>query len=112
MEHLLFSIYDEKAHAYLPPFTLPTAGMAIRTFTDCANAPDHAFSRNPGDYTLFELGVFDDNTAEINAHAVRINHGIALAYKNLEPQLQYEGTTNGDQQPLSNDAPIQPSSSG
>lgn len=112
MEHLLFSIYDEKAHAYLPPFTLPRSDMAIRTFADCINSDSHAFARNPGDYSLYEIGMFDDSTGEITTHAVRINHGVGLSYKKLDPTLRYEGPTNGDQQPISDGPPIQPSSSG
>lgn len=106
MEHLIFSIYDEKAKAYLPPFTLPASAMAVRTFTDCINSRDHAFSRHPGDYTLYELGVYDDNTAEITPHAVRLNHGIGTAYKDLNPTLKYEGPNDALPQPISNDAPI------
>lgn len=56
----IFSIYDQKAEAHLPPFFLPTKAMAIRTFKDCVNNPEHAFGRNPGDYTLFHLGHWDD----------------------------------------------------
>lgn len=48
-----FSVYDIKAAAYLPPFFLPTVGMATRTFSDCANSHDHQFGRNPADYILF-----------------------------------------------------------
>lgn len=54
-----FAVFDEKAKAYLTPFFLPEVGMAVRTIADCVNNPDHAFSRNPADYTLFELGLWD-----------------------------------------------------
>ncbi len=61
----IFTIYDEKAHAYLPPFFLPHIGQATRTFSDCINSADHQFGKHPHDYTLFALGHFDDNKAEI-----------------------------------------------
>lgn len=60
----VFSIYDDKARSYLPPFMLPERGMAIRAFSDCINSDTHQFGANPGDYTLFELCEFDDATAE------------------------------------------------
>ncbi len=63
MKHKVFSIFDSAAEAYLPPFVLPTAGMAVRVFTDCCNSEKHQFGVNPADYTLFELGVFDDASA-------------------------------------------------
>lgn len=109
MEHLLFSIYDEKAHAYLPPFTLPRSDMAIRTFSDCINSSDHAFSRHPGDYTLYELGVFDDSTGEITPHNVRVHHGIGQQYKLT--QSNNEGPQHGNLQSISDGAPIQPGAS-
>ncbi len=69
MKHKIFSIFDVKAQAYLPPFCLPERGMAIRTFSDCVNSKDHQFSLHPGDYTLFELGVWDDAVAIIASQA-------------------------------------------
>lgn len=60
----IFSVFDEKAAAYLPPFYLPTTPMAVRSFADCVNDPGHAFGKHPQDFTLFELGSFDDSSAE------------------------------------------------
>ncbi len=59
----IFTIYDNKAKAYLPPFYLPQRGMAIRTFGDCINDKQHQFSIHPEDYTLMMLGTWDDSTA-------------------------------------------------
>ena len=61
MKHLMFCVYDEKAKAFLPPFVLPEAGMAIRVFSDCCNADDHQFGKHPSDYTLFEIGEWLDH---------------------------------------------------
>lgn len=64
MKFKMFSVYDEKAAAFLPPFMLPTAPMAVRAIGDCVTDVNHAFGKNPGDYTLFCLGQWDDATAE------------------------------------------------
>ena len=37
MIHNIFSVYDNKAEAFLPPFVLPKREMAIRTFADSIN---------------------------------------------------------------------------
>ncbi len=66
MMHRMFTIYDEKAKAYLPPFFLPESGMAIRAFADCINSDAHQFGKHPSDYTLFTLGGWDDTSAELN----------------------------------------------
>lgn len=63
MKHLLFTIYDEKAEVFLPPFFVPTVGIAKRAFTDCINSNDHQFAKHPGDYTLFQLSAWDDQDA-------------------------------------------------
>lgn len=68
MKHLMFAIYDQKAGAYLPPFILPAAPMATRTFADCINSEDHQFAKHPEDYYLMEVAIFDDNTAELLPH--------------------------------------------
>ena len=66
MNHLLFTIYDEKAEVFLPPFFVPTIGLATRAFQDAINSTDgHQFSKHPQDYTLFKLGYFDDSNAEM-----------------------------------------------
>lgn len=72
----LFSIYDEKARAYLPPFILPERGQAIRIFTDCVNSNDHQFGKHPSDYTLFELGTFDDSSSEISRQRSAVGNGV------------------------------------
>ena len=66
MIHHVFTVHDVKAQAYLPPFILPKREMAIRTFSDCVNSDSHQFAAHPEDYTLFELGFFDDETALYN----------------------------------------------
>jgi len=61
MRHRSFSVFDQKALAYLPPFFMPEVGMATRAFTDMVNDTAHMFGKHPEDFTLFELGMFDDN---------------------------------------------------
>lgn len=58
----VFVIYDDKARAYLPPWTLPEVPQAIRTFGDALADPNHDFSKHPEDYTLFQLGEFDSSS--------------------------------------------------
>lgn len=76
----IFSIFDGKAQAYIQPFFLPTVGMAVRTFTDCVTDPGHAFGKHPEDYTLFEIGEFDDHSGEIEPHTVHRSLGNGLTH--------------------------------
>lgn len=86
MINKVFSVYDAKAKAYLPPFFLHEEGLAIRAFSNCANDPDHQFGQNPEDYTLFLIGQYDDITAEL----------IPETPSTLGNALQYKGETNGE----------------
>ena len=56
----IFSVYDSKTAAYLPPFFHPTKPSAIRALTDATNSTDHQFNKHAADYALFFLGTFDD----------------------------------------------------
>lgn len=104
MEHKIFAIYDQKAHAFLPPFTLHRRELAARTFADCINSKDHAFSRHPGDYTLIELGEYDDTTGRISPYEVAETIGNGLIYVADVETVTEEH--HGKLESISNDAPV------
>lgn len=60
----LFTIYDSKVEAYLPPFHFRSRGEALRNFIDACNDPQQNLFSHPEDFTLFALGEFDDGNAE------------------------------------------------
>lgn len=101
MIHKVYTVYDSKAEAYLPPFYQQTKGTAIRVFTETANDPQSAVSRYAEDFTLFELGSYDDNQATFNLHKTPISIGKAIEFKNHG--------VDEDGKPNSYDASIQPS---
>lgn len=87
----MYSIYDEKAKAYLPPFVLPETGMAIRTFSDCCNSKDHQFGLHPSHYTLFQIATFDDNDGTlIHSGPKVIGNGVNYLYS---PDIEEETLT-------------------
>lgn len=65
MEHKVFTVFDDKANCFMPPFFQHTTDMAKRVFADAVRQNDHPFHLNPLDYTLYEIGVFDDSTGQI-----------------------------------------------
>ena len=72
----IFSSYDEKTEAFLPPFYLPTIEAAKRHFGDAVNNPETSIHLHPGDYSLFSLGTFDDETGEIIYNKKILGNGI------------------------------------
>lgn len=81
MELRIFSVYDSKAEGYLPPFTAITKGQAMRTFGDYCNNPEHPFYKHAEDYTLFEIGSYDDSKGTVSPNAANIPLGLALEFK-------------------------------
>lgn len=68
-QQLLFSVHDQKAETFMPPFFVPAKGLAIRAFEDCVNSDSHHFGKHPADYTLFFLGTFNTDTAKFDLKA-------------------------------------------
>lgn len=80
MIHKIFSVYDSAAKAYLPPWFCHSTGLALRNFSTAANDQDHSFSRYAKDFTLFELGEFDDEHAGFMMYNTPKSLGTALEY--------------------------------
>ncbi len=107
MEHKIFTVYDEKAKAFLPPFFLPQIGMGTRVFSDCVNDPTHQFNKHPADYNLYHIGEFDDNSGKIIVMDPRNLLGSGVMFKDPD-QLTLEDIPDA----ISNDPPIQPGTEG
>ena len=87
MKHKMYAIFDVKAEAYLPPWFLPTDGMALRAFADCVNDGDHNFGRHPNDYSLFCIGSFEDSDAEILSCKRSMGNGVEFIRAHSEPDM-------------------------
>lgn len=106
MIHSVFSIYDEKAEAFLPPFILPKTEMAQRVFGDCINSADHQFSKHPSDYTLFHMGNFDDEKGEFIRHPnTKQSLGNGVEYVVINTASPKPENLNGSQS-LSDETPV------
>lgn len=68
MIYKIYSCYDTKTASYMRPFFTQARGQAIRDFTEVANDPQSAICKYAGDFSLFELGEFDDSSAAWNLH--------------------------------------------
>lgn len=76
----LFSVYDSKAEAFLPPFFQQSTNSSIRAFTDLVNSKDHAFGLHPEDYTLFELGSWNDSTCTYDLDPAHKSLGVGVEF--------------------------------
>lgn len=55
-----YTIYDNKALQYHPPFFASTDGVAVRNLTQLVGDINTTIGRHPSDYVLYYCGVYDD----------------------------------------------------
>jgi len=60
-----YSVYDNKALQYYPPFFVSTDGAAVRNFADLANDSNTNVGRHPGDFVLYFVGMYDDSNGQL-----------------------------------------------
>ncbi len=77
---LAFSVHDSKAEAFTKPFFDVTKGSAIRAFSDAVNEEGSQFALHADDYTLFHVGVFDDNLGVFEKFDAPVSLGNALTF--------------------------------
>ncbi len=63
----IYAIYDTAIGCYMRPFFTQSDGEAIRGFTDIALDAEHPIGKHPEDYSLYRIGVYNDQTGKINA---------------------------------------------
>ena len=65
MKSKIFVIFDVKAGFYNKPFFMPNTNTAIRAFSDLANDEATEIAKHPSDFSLYELGTYDDSVAKM-----------------------------------------------
>jgi hypothetical protein len=70
MKQIICTVKDRAADAYGRPMFVPSAGVAIRSFSDEINRDnaDNQLFNHPDDFDLYELGEFDDNSGLFTLH--------------------------------------------
>lgn len=81
MKHKVFTTYDSKVGAYLQPFVMRSRGEAMRAFESICNDGKSQFCSHPADFTLFEIGSYDEDTGCLEPHEAKIALGLALDFK-------------------------------
>ena len=59
----IYSLFDSKLGAYMAPMYFHSRGQAIRSIVDEAGRVDSPLHNHPGDFTLFELGDWNDSNS-------------------------------------------------
>jgi hypothetical protein len=84
MKKCIIAVHDQASKAYGQPIFAPAIGVAIRSFTDEVNNnhEHNQMYKHPSDFTLFDLGLYDDNTGEFLLHNQPIKLITAMDAKN------------------------------
>lgn len=65
MKYALVAIRDAAAGAFMRPWTVPSVGMARRSFQDECVRYGSDMNKHPEDFELFELGSFDEDSGKV-----------------------------------------------
>lgn len=84
MINKVYSIFDSKVGAHLQPFFMQANGAAIRAVTELVKDKTHAFGKFPADYTLFELGTFDNSTGVFDMFPTPRSLGVCVEFMSQE----------------------------
>lgn len=64
----MMAVFDAKAVTYGVPFFSQNRAVGVRSFKALSNDPGSMVSKSPEDFSLFELGEFDDTSAAFALH--------------------------------------------
>lgn len=65
----IYTLYDEKTEQHNKPFYFTTENECKRAMVTTVNSGDSLLQKYPGDYTLYHVGDFNTETAEIKSIA-------------------------------------------
>lgn len=82
----LYAIYDSKSLSYMPPYTVANDAMALRAFHQASLQPGTMPHDFPGDYFLFRIGNFDDETGAVG-HEYPENLGPASQFNQPKAEV-------------------------
>lgn len=100
----IFAVFDSKAASYLLPFYASNLPVGQRHFARGVADRSMDIGQFPEDFSLWELGTFDTNTAVIVPLPQPINHGLGILYR--------QGENQNASATIGNETHVQPSAQG
>lgn len=76
----VFSIYDSAISTWLTPMYARNKGEMLRNFADAVSDPQSKLAKHPGDYSLFEIGTFDDDKCKFDLLKAPIRLCLAMDF--------------------------------
>lgn len=75
----MFSCYDSKIGVWMNPMVFQHVGQAERTWIEICTQKDSLPGKHPVDFTLFQIGEFDDESGVVTSLSapVQVMSGVA-----------------------------------
>lgn len=83
MQKFIFSVYDMKSKVFSIPFFSVNQATALRDFERACRDVNSDLNAFPNDFSLYELGSFDDNTGLISTHTQPDYLALAAQFKEV-----------------------------
>lgn len=80
MKYKSFAVYDGLAEVFSHPFHTFNKATAIRGFTEQVNNPESQFAKHPTDFSLHEVGEFDDKNGMMTPLTAPLRVGLASEF--------------------------------
>lgn len=80
MQVKVYAIRDAKTEAWLQPMFFVNTAQALRQFGDSLQ-DENTFSKHPEDFSLWQLGEYDDTTGKLSPLDTPTCIGQAVEYK-------------------------------
>lgn len=87
-----YSIFDNKALQYNPPFYAATDGAAVRSLQDIVNDPNTSVGRHPADYILYCVGTWDDGKGRFEPMSPLLHVMDAISLVRIQKDLPFPDT--------------------
>ena len=68
LSHIIASIKDTAADAFMNPYSAPNRAVAQRSFADALVNPQSGLANHASHFELYELGTYDPQSGKINSH--------------------------------------------
>lgn len=76
----VFAIYDAGIMTWKPPMFCRAKGEILRWWIEMVNNGQTDLSKHPQDYTLFDIGTWDDEGCKFDLHKTPISLGVAIEF--------------------------------
>lgn len=76
----MYCVYDGKAKFFEKPFFMRNNGEALRAWATVASDKSTSIGMYPADFSLFEIGSYDELSANVQMLEAKVNLGTAIEH--------------------------------